>query len=229
VLFVHAFAGSSGQWSAQLAHLRTTRRAIALDLRGHGQSAAPGNLDYRVESLAKDVLRVADALDVKRFVLVGHSLGGAVAASVVNAQPDRVAGLVLVATPGKVPAEQAADILARIESDYNLVMKEHWTRLLEGAQPNVRARVHNDMARVSKDAALEMIEATFEFDPLPGLLKYQGPKLAIVTTPGETPYDLHKLAPDLPHVLIEGTSHWPQMDKPVEFNRVLDEFLLRVK
>jgi pimeloyl-ACP methyl ester carboxylesterase len=39
VVFVHSFAGSTEHWSAQLAHLRKTRRAVALDLHGHGQSA----------------------------------------------------------------------------------------------------------------------------------------------------------------------------------------------
>lgn len=229
VIFVHAFAGSSAHWSAQLSHLRGARRAVAFDLRGHGQSAAPGNQDYRVDSLAKDVAAVADALGLKRFVLVGHSLGGDVAASFVDAEPGRVAGLVLVATPGRVPPQEASAILARLEGDYDLVMREHWTRLLEGAQPNVRARVHNDMSRVSKDAALAIIEETFAFDPLPGLRRYQGPMLAIVTSHGETPHGLQTLLPDLPHQVMGGTSHWPQMDKPAEFNRLLDEFLDRIK
>jgi pimeloyl-ACP methyl ester carboxylesterase len=50
VIFVHAFAGDAAQWSAQLQHLRRTRRAVALDLRGHGRSAPPANGDYRVEA-----------------------------------------------------------------------------------------------------------------------------------------------------------------------------------
>ena len=38
VVFIHSYAGDTTHWTAQLAHLRKTRRAIALDLRGHGQS-----------------------------------------------------------------------------------------------------------------------------------------------------------------------------------------------
>ena len=60
---------------------------------------------------------------------------------------------------------------------------------------------------------------------MPALRRYRGPKLAVITPETDKPYDLHKLAPDLSHRLIMGTSHWMQMDKPEEFNRILDEFL----
>jgi pimeloyl-ACP methyl ester carboxylesterase len=59
-------------WTAQLAHLRKTRRAVALDLCGHGHSASPAGDDYAVESLAGDIAAVADVLKLQRFVLVAH-------------------------------------------------------------------------------------------------------------------------------------------------------------
>ena len=51
VLFLHSFGGSSAHWAKQLAHERQTRRAIAMDLRAHGKSAAPATMDYGVASL----------------------------------------------------------------------------------------------------------------------------------------------------------------------------------
>jgi pimeloyl-ACP methyl ester carboxylesterase len=73
VVFVHSFAGNGAHWSAQLAHLRPKRRAVAFDLRGHGQSQSPAH-DYAVESLAGDIAAVVDGLGIKRFVLVGLGL-----------------------------------------------------------------------------------------------------------------------------------------------------------
>src|SRR5205085_12144044 len=93
VLFLHAFAGDSSQWADQLSHLRHHRRAIAMDLRGHGKSAAPKDGDYRVEAMVKDVEAVVSKLELSRFVLVGHSLGGAVAIHYAGAHPDKLAGL----------------------------------------------------------------------------------------------------------------------------------------
>ena len=46
VVFLHSYAGSKAHWAAQLAHLRKTRRAVAIDLRGHGDSAAPPDNVY---------------------------------------------------------------------------------------------------------------------------------------------------------------------------------------
>ena len=86
VLFVHSFAGSTAHWLRQLAHLRLTRRAVALDLRGHGQSEAPADGDFSISSLADDVFSVADALGMERFVRVGHSLGGTVASACASAR-----------------------------------------------------------------------------------------------------------------------------------------------
>ncbi len=98
VLFVHSVAGNTRHWSAQLEHLRKTRRAVALDLRGHGKSDAAGNGDYAVEAQATDVAAVADALGLERFALVGHSMGAGVALAYAGAHPERVTHL-LVADP----------------------------------------------------------------------------------------------------------------------------------
>ena len=52
----------------------------------------------------------------------------------------------------------------------------------------------------------------------------------LVDTPhGDAPGALHALAPRIPRKVISGTSHWPQMDEPDEFNRSLDSFLATVR
>lgn len=55
-----------------------------------------------------------------------------------------------------------------------------------------------------------------------------GPTLVVVTSHNDQPYDLHRLLPQLPNTMIAGTSRWPHLDKPDEFNRVLDAFLRRL-
>ena len=70
--------------------------------------------------------------------------------------------------------------------------------------------------------------ATFAFDPLPALARYEGPKLIVDTSPNEGPGALHNQVPQIEHRVIADTSHWPQLDDPKAFDRVLDEFLARV-
>ena len=225
MLFVHSYAGSSAHWGAQLAHVRPRRRAVAIDVRGHGHSDAPPEGDYRVPSLGDDIAAVADALELKRFVLVGHSLGAAAAAAYVGKHPRRVAGLVLAGAPGKADPRQATQIMASLHADYNNAMAAYWASLVENAQPEVRETLDAGMRSVARDASLAIIAAIFEFDPLPALLAYDGPKLIIDTAHGDGPTALHNQLPDVKRKVIEGTSHWPHMDKPQDFNRLLDEFL----
>jgi pimeloyl-ACP methyl ester carboxylesterase len=228
VVFVHSFGGSAAHWTSQLRHERRRRRAIAMDLRAHGKSDAPDSNEYEIESFANDIGAVADALGVARFVLVGHSLGGAAAIRYAAGHPDRVAGLVLVGAPGKLPPQQSQPIMAAMEADYADVSGEYWEKLTAGAQPRVRERLLGEMGGIPKKPALAIMRAIFADDPLAGLGRYHGPKLAVYTPHGDTPNDLHNAIPDIPRRRIEGTSHWPHMDRPAEFNRVLDQFLASV-
>jgi pimeloyl-ACP methyl ester carboxylesterase len=70
----------------------------------------------------------------------------------------------------------------------------------------------------------------FAFDPLPALKKYSGPKLIISTTrEDQQPTSLHNQVPGIPHHAFDGTSHWIMLDKPEEFNQLLDDFIRDIK
>ena len=227
VVFVHSFAGSGDHWRAQLDHLRRTRRAVALDLRGHGGSEPPRPDGYSVPMLASDIGAAVDALG--RFVLVGHSMGGAASIDYSGTHPDRVAALVLVGTPGKSPPGQSAKIMASMQADFEKVSDGYWKTLLSDARPAVEQQIRGEMKRLPRDAQLAIIGAVFAYDPLPALNAYRGPTLIVDTPHGDGPAALHTQAPAIPRRVIGGTSHWPQLDKPDEFNRILDELLVGLR
>lgn len=99
VLFLHSDGGNAGHWAKQLAHLRPTQQATALDLRGHRRSDAPRNGDYSIVGRGDDVAAAVDALGLARLVVVGHSGGGAVRLQDAGTHPERVSGLLLVDPP----------------------------------------------------------------------------------------------------------------------------------
>jgi pimeloyl-ACP methyl ester carboxylesterase len=228
VLFAHSFSGSSVQWAPQLDHVGQTRRAVALDFHGHGRSEAlPGSL-FEVANFAADIATAADELGLDRFVIAGHSLGGAAAIAYAADHPERVAGLVLVATPGRLPDEQVAGVQKALKQDFDGTMSGIWRRLLADATPATRRTVEGENDRLPKQTASEIIRATFAFDPVPPLQAYDGPRLT-VSTPQEGPVkELHELVPGVEHETVEGTSHWIQLDEPDRFNEILDRFLERV-
>lgn len=95
VVFLHGYGESLVSWRGVFDAVARHADAIAIDLRGFGLSAKPPG-GYATDSLASDVLRALDALGVGEAVLVGHSLGGAVALAVATAAPERVRALILV-------------------------------------------------------------------------------------------------------------------------------------
>jgi pimeloyl-ACP methyl ester carboxylesterase len=227
ILFAHAFAGSSVQWAPQLEHLDGSRRAVALDFHGHGRSTANRGARNDIGSFAADLDAAIEGADLDRPVIVGHSLGGAAAIAYASEHPDRVSGLVLVATPGRLPNQQVAGVRGALDQDYAGTMAGIWRRLLANATPATRRTVEGESDRISEKAAREIIRATFEFDPVPPLESYRGPRLTI-STPQEGPVqELHELVPGVDHETVEATSHWIQLDDPDRFNGILDAFLAK--
>jgi pimeloyl-ACP methyl ester carboxylesterase len=231
VIFLHSFGGSTEHWENQLEHLRKTRRAVAFDFRGHGKSDLPMDSEYSAQAIAEDLKSVIDSLGIDRFILVGHSMGGSSAISYAAIEPERVAGLMLVGTPGKTPEAQSKPIIASLESDqYDKVMGDYMKSLLANAKPEVDSLVMKGSKKISKEASLIIIKDLFAYDPLPLLQRYPGPKLIVTTTrESEQPNALFKQLGDVPYKTIAGTSHWVQLDKPDEFNKILDEFIERVE
>ena len=232
VIFVHSLAGNTSQWSAQLGHLRKSRRAIAIDLRGHGLSRPTEDGDYSIEALVRDIDTVVREIGVSEFVLVGHSMGGIVSLAYAHAHPGRVAGILLADPAGdvrKVPEEEIRQFMEALESDaYAEAIEDWWNQMLSGSDEAVRTRVIEDLRSTPPETVVGIFKALLHHDPLAALSTYRGPILSIVTPFNDAPYSLHRLHPALPHRQVSGTGHWLQMDRPGEFNRLLDEFLLSV-
>jgi pimeloyl-ACP methyl ester carboxylesterase len=105
-VLIHGAGASSLTWLDVGRTLGATRRrAIAIDLPGHGQSSAmPHEARPSIETYRDMVGLTCASLGVAKAVVCGHSMGGAIALSCALAYPDRVAGLVLVATGARLPA-----------------------------------------------------------------------------------------------------------------------------
>jgi len=232
VLFVHSLGGRASHWTEQLRHLRATRRAIAFDLHGHGDSDAGEGAGYSVPAFAADVAAVADQLGLQRFVLVGHSLGGAAGIAYAGEHADRVAGLFLLdpAADGRaVPPGQVEGIRAAIERDgYEATMGGYWASLLGPSTEAVRERVVAEMLATAQAVIRDSMASLLQFDPLTPLAAYGGPKLSVFTLFNQSPPALHLRDPSLPHREVEGVSHWLQLDRPQVVNDLLDEFLQSV-
>lgn len=232
VVMVHSLAGNTTQWQAQLDHLRKTRLAIAFDMRGHGQSDPARDHDYSLEAMAQDLATVVDSLSLKKFILVGHSYGGGVVAVYAGQHPDRVAGLLFVDPVGdgrQAPQEEIRPFMAALRSEaYAETIEAYWRSILTNADSAVVQAVIASLRKTPQKAVLDALESIFVFDPAAALKSYRGPMQTIVSGLPDNPAALHHAVANLPHVVMPNTGHWLQMDRPEEFNRLMDEFLSKL-
>lgn len=113
VLALHGWLDNAASFDV-LAPRLGGRRIVALDLPGHGHSAhRPPGEHYHVVDYVGDVVAAADALEWPRFSLLGHSLGGSVAALVAAALPERINRLALIDALGPL-AEAPANAPRRL-------------------------------------------------------------------------------------------------------------------
>jgi pimeloyl-ACP methyl ester carboxylesterase len=228
IVFVHSLAGNTRHWSGQLDHLRKTRRAVALDLRGHGKSEAPRNGEYSMEAQAEDVSAVADALALKRFALVGHSMGAGVALAYAGVHPERVTHLLLADPIGdgtQTPEAEVRPFLEALDSPaYTETIEGYWSSIA-GSDGAVLERLLRDLRDTPRETVVHGIHAVMAFDPKPALARFRRPTLAVITPANDFPYSMHRLGAGLPHRVIAGTGHWLQLERPGEFNRIMERFL----
>jgi pimeloyl-ACP methyl ester carboxylesterase len=231
VVFVHGNGANLTQWRAQLDHLRYSRRAVAFDLRGMGTSDPATNHDYSVRAMAHDLDAVADALALRRFVLVGHSYGGAVVAEYAAKHPERVAGVVFADAAGNVSItdEQARAFFARLRKDKDTFVQQWFAPILKPSGEAVQRAVLDSVHNTPVDVFAGALDGMRIIDMGALLAAYRGPRLDIAAADIESPSSLHVQFPAVPVKKMHGVGHWLMMDKPEEFNALLDEFLAGVR
>ena len=241
VVFLHAGVCDHRMWLSQFEALDENIHAIAYDRRGFGQTQSE---DVEFSEL-DDLGAVLDHFGIRSAVLVGCSMGGALALDFVLANPDRVAGLVLVGSaltgaPGielpeeLAPVQQALEV-AREMGDLEMVNKVQAHQWLDGPlQQNGRVEgAARDLFYDMNAIALSKPELDKEIVPpsaFEKLSKINQPTLLIY---GDYDYPVivenHRiLEEELPNavsIVIENTAHLPNFERPDLFNPFLSQFL----
>ena len=195
-----------------------------------GESDPPKNHDYSVAAMAEDIQAVVDDLGLERFVLIGHSYGGAVVGAYAGAHPGRVAALVFDDVAGdmrSVPAEQAeATLRALAPGTYKATTQAWFLQILNNAQPATRKSVLADIDRATQASFTGAYQGLLSHDLNGALARYPGPRLHIFTDLlKDNPLAIHAGIKGIPAVHQPGTSHWPHLDQPEVFNKILEDFL----
>jgi pimeloyl-ACP methyl ester carboxylesterase len=126
MMFAHGFPEFWYEWKNQLAEFERDYQAVAPDMRGYNLSSKPAGVDqYQVEHLIEDLRALAEHLGHKKFTLVGHDWGGAVAWAFAIYHPDRLEKLVIIngPHPGVFERELRENPAQQRASQYMLVFR----------------------------------------------------------------------------------------------------------
>jgi pimeloyl-ACP methyl ester carboxylesterase len=119
VMFLHGWTCDSQDWSGQLPFFESRYRVVSVDLRGHGKSEVMPSGTYSPEHYVADIeTLIATRYANEPFVIVGHSMGGQIAARLAARRPDLVSAVVSVDGALGFSAE-AADVFEKTANDLN--------------------------------------------------------------------------------------------------------------
>ncbi len=229
LILIHGAGGNHLHWPAALRRMPGAT-VYAVDLPGHGRSEGPGR--ERIEDYAADIIRFMDAVGVARGVLVGHSMGGAIAQMTALTAPERVAGLVLVGTGARLRVAPA--LLDGILQDARgaLALITDWAWGPE-ADPTLVARGRQMMARTNPQVVWGDFAACDRFDVRERVGEITAPTLVITgsedrMTPPRFGQWLAERIPDARFVLVEGAGHMVMLEKPDQVASAVREWLKAV-
>ena len=126
IMFAHGFPEFWYEWKNQLAEFERDYQAVAPDMRGYNLSSKPTDVDqYQVNYLVEDLRVLAEHLGHKRFILVGHDWGGAVAWAFAIYHPDCLEKLIIIngPHPGVFERELRENPAQQRASQYMLVFR----------------------------------------------------------------------------------------------------------
>jgi len=157
LLCLHGFGNDAHIWDDFAPAVAPYYRTLALDHRGHGDSAWDPERRYDHDTMVEDVELATAALGVERLVIVGHSLGGRIATLFAGRHPERMAGLVLVDIGPDLDARGVLRIRMEVESSREPVFAtvEEYGRLLSlhypAGQPQALLRMARHGVRQRED------------------------------------------------------------------------------
>ncbi|WGS51289.1 alpha/beta fold hydrolase [Paraburkholderia sp. D15] len=238
LVFLHYYGGSSRTWEAVAGELADRYRIVATDHRGWGDSEAPAD-GYRIADLAADAEGVIEALGLRRYVLVGHSMGGKVAQLIASRRPKGLEGLVLVApsppSPMLLSDEQRATLAGAYQSRESVEFVVDHVLTAKPLEAARREQVIEDSLRGAPQAKAGWPNVALREDITAEVTSIDAPTLVIsgALDQVDTVATLQaELLPRIPHAalhVLPGTGHLSPLEAPAEVAQLIARFVAAIE
>ncbi len=219
IVFLHGWVGSWRYWVNSMQIASTSFRAYALDLFGYGDTTRDP-LHYSLERQADLINRFLGEMGIGKVALVGHGLGALVGFSYLKQWPKTVDRMMAINCPldyDSVNARMRTATMPELIEWLAARSPESISALSDAAKADPQA-VSASMAGLRANNLFSGVRDL----GVPCLLVY-GPNDPAVTMPAQEKIDLF---PNHMHqISLEGAGHFPMVDNPTQFNRLMTDFL----
>jgi pimeloyl-ACP methyl ester carboxylesterase len=250
LVLVHGLSGAWQNWLENIPHFARTHRVVAVDLPGFGSSPMPP-WEISIPAYGRFLRDLCERLGIDRCSLIGNSMGGFIATELTITEPERVDDLVLVSAAGitwararREPAEMLGRV-GRAAAPFALRLQMSGIR-----RPKFRKRafqgVFHDPNALRREMLWENVVPALKspgyFDAMTNLVGYDirerleeievptlivwGRNDRVVPVPAALSYK-KRIGENAEQVIFDRCGHVPQIERPVRFNRVVEEFLKR--
>lgn len=233
ILFIHGWTCRRSYWRPQLDYFSARSAVVAFDLPGHGDSGSGDRSRWGVSSFARDVVAGVNALGAQRVILVGHSMGGAVALEAARQLGATVAGVVLIDTfvidYGGLSAETVQAIATPFRDNFAAAMAVLVEQTSTPATPaELKQQLTQEMSAADPSWALPVWDDLLSWNPQAAFEELQIPIHAVngALIPESA---RQRCAPFVKETIIPGAGHFLQMEDPSGFNQVLEGVLDRLR
>jgi 3-oxoadipate enol-lactonase len=231
LLFLHGIRGNKRNWYGQLEAFSKDFTAAAWDARGYGESDDyPGPLQF--DHFTGDVLRVAQHFEALKCHLVGLSMGGRIARNVALRSPDRLYSLTLVSTTPGFDALSADEVKRFVTEQRNRTAETVGRLVGSRARRQAIDELKDSLSRVREESYRKTLEASVAQDRGAPIENIQVPTLVVAgdednVYPPALAREVARRIPGAELVMMRGTGHLPNLERPGRFNEILADFLKR--
>jgi pimeloyl-ACP methyl ester carboxylesterase len=218
VLLIHGAGGTHLDWPRVLRRLPNAATYVP-DLPGHGRSTLPGRRS--VEAYAEDIAALLERWNLGPVIVVGHSMGGAIAQVLALEVPDRVAGLVLIGTGARlrVHPDYIEHVRTAPEQVFAQVSKAMWSDRIPAEAEATRSKYVQALTASDPEVVYGDYVACDAFDSRGKLEAIRAPTLVIGgsedrMTPLKFSQTLAESIPQAELVVVPGGSHMMTLEQP---------------
>ena len=228
LVFVHGWCTDMSIWAEQIPSFFVNYKLVSIDLPGHGKSGLDRKI-WTMEAFGRDVVAVVEQLDLKKVVLVGHSMGGPVILETARLIPERVLGLIGSEAFSdlyvqKYSFQEIEHSLAMWEDDFVMRMREFaWRSYFNrNSDRSLIKRIGLKMAATPPDIALGSLEELLKYDGSKAFQEIQCPVREISSDILVPTFKVAEVySKSLSVDSMPGAGHFIMLEDPIDFNRLL--------